>query len=80
MNCAVSFQVSKSLIFTHLTFQVVVQEMNRLGMLVEISRLSEPAMMVALNVAKAPLLLSNALPASMACNGSTAAVPDHILR
>nr|XP_019549659.2 dipeptidase 2 [Aedes albopictus] len=59
--------------------EVVIQEMNRLGMLVEISRLSEPAMMVALNVAKAPLLLSNALPSSMACNGSTAAVPDHIM-
>ncbi|EAT46257.1 AAEL002547-PA [Aedes aegypti] len=59
--------------------EVVIQEMNRLGMLVEISRLSEPAMMVALNIAKAPLLLSNALPSSMACNGSTAAIPDHIM-
>lgn len=55
--------------------------MNRLGMLVEISRLSEPAMMIALNTAKAPLLLSNASPLSL-CNSttSTASIPDHILR
>lgn len=52
-------------------------EMNRLGMLAEISRLSEPAMMVALNTAKAPLLLSNASPLSL-CN-ATSAIPDHIL-
>jgi hypothetical protein len=70
---------------THLQFflflQVVIHEMNRLGMLVEISRLSEPAMMVALNVARSPILLANASPQSHACNGSMAsAVPDHILR
>uniref|UniRef100_A0A182PNK0 Dipeptidase n=1 Tax=Anopheles epiroticus TaxID=199890 RepID=A0A182PNK0_9DIPT len=74
-----SLAVLRSMYSLGARFVSLTGEMNRLGMLVEISRLSEPAMMVALNVAKAPLLLSNALPSSMACNGTTAAVPDHIL-
>lgn len=55
----------------------MLHEMNRLGMVAEISRLSEPAMMVALNTAKAPLLLSNASPQTL-CN-ATASIPDHIM-
>jgi len=55
-------------------------EMNRLGMLVEISQLSEPAMVIALRTAKAPVLLMNATPLSL-CNGTNvASIPDHVLR
>uniref|UniRef100_A0A336LBM1 Dipeptidase n=1 Tax=Culicoides sonorensis TaxID=179676 RepID=A0A336LBM1_CULSO len=57
--------------------ETMLHEMNRLGMVAEISRLSEPAMMVALNSAKAPLLLSNASPQAL-CN-ATASIPDHIM-
>lgn len=54
----------------------VLLELNRMGMVAEISRLSEPAMMSVLNHAKAPLLLSNALPSAF-CNATS--IPDHIL-
>lgn len=53
--------------------------MNRLGMLVEISRLSEPAMMMALHTAKAPVLFANAAPLFLCNNSNTASIPDHIL-
>lgn len=55
----------------------VLHEMNRLGILVEISRLSEPAMMTALHAAKAPVLFSNTAPLVL-CNSSNS-LPDHIL-
>ncbi|GAB0086418.1 Dipeptidase [Sergentomyia squamirostris] len=59
--------------------ETVLHEMNRLGILVEISRLSEPAMMMALHTARAPVLFSNAVPLSLCNSTSTAGVPDHIL-
>ncbi|XP_059610776.1 dipeptidase 3 [Phlebotomus argentipes] len=59
--------------------ETVLHEMNRLGILVEISRLSEPAMMMALHTARAPVLFSNAAPLSLCNSSSTAGVPDHIL-
>lgn len=57
--------------------QTILLELNRLGIVAEISRLSEPSMMSVLNHAKAPLLLSSALPSAL-CN-STSTIPDHIL-
>lgn len=53
--------------------------MNRLGMLVEISRLAEPAMMMTLHTAKAPVLFSNAAPLYLCNSTTTASIPDHIL-
>lgn len=61
--------------------QTMLYEMNRLGMLVEISQLSEPAMVIALRTAKAPVLLMNAAPLSLCHNGTNvASIPDHVLR
>ncbi|XP_055385136.1 dipeptidase 1 [Condylostylus longicornis] len=54
-------------------------EMNRLGMLVEISQLSEQAMEIAIKTAKAPVLLSNAAPLSLCNSSNLASIPDHIL-
>lgn len=55
-------------------------EMNRIGMLVEISHLSEAGMVAALRTAKAPVLLMNSAPASF-CNGTNvASIPDRVLR
>ncbi|XP_068142331.1 dipeptidase 3 [Drosophila tropicalis] len=59
--------------------KTMLHEMNRLGMLVEISQLSEPAMMSALHSAKAPVLLMNATPLSMCNSTSVASIPDHVL-
>lgn len=54
--------------------------MNRLGILIEISRLSEAAMIIAIKTTKAPILITNAVPLSL-CNSSLlATIPDHILR
>ncbi|EDW69952.2 dipeptidase 3 [Drosophila virilis] len=59
--------------------KTMLYEMNRLGMLIEISQLSETAMIIALRTAKAPVLLMNATPLSM-CNGTNvASIPDHVL-
>lgn len=66
--------------FSFCLFQTMLYEMNRLGMLIEISQLSETAMIIALRTAKAPVLLMNATPLSM-CNGTNvASIPDHVLR
>ncbi|ALC44631.1 CG5282 [Drosophila busckii] len=54
-------------------------EMNRLGMLVEISQLSESAMVIALRTAKAPVLLMNAAPLSLCNSSNVASIPDHVL-
>lgn len=53
--------------------------MNRLGMLIEISQLSEAAMITALRTAKAPVLLMNAAPLSVCNNTNIASIPDHVL-
>lgn len=55
-------------------------EMNRIGMLIEISHLSQAAMVVALRTAKAPVLLINSAPSSFCNSSNVASIPDHILR
>ncbi|XP_055902759.1 dipeptidase 2 [Eupeodes corollae] len=59
--------------------KTVLYEMNRLGMLVEVSQLSESAMTTALRSAKAPVLLINAAPLSICNNTNLASIPDHVL-
>lgn len=56
--------------------ELVLHEMNRMGMLVEISKMSEEGMILTLLHAKAPLLVAHTAPASH-CNAT--AVPDHII-
>lgn len=58
--------------------EMILNEMNRMGMLVEISKMSEEGMVLAMHHSKAPLLLANTAPLSF-CN-ATSFVPDHILR
>lgn len=53
--------------------------MNRLGVLVEISQLSEAAMVTTLRTAKAPVMLLNSAPLSMCNSSSIASIPDHVL-
>ncbi|CAG9807968.1 unnamed protein product [Chironomus riparius] len=59
--------------------KIVLKEINRLGMLAEISHLSEPSMMQVLNSAKAPLLVNNAMPAATTSPNITNIIPDHVL-
>lgn len=54
-------------------------EMNRIGMLIEISHLSEPAMVATLRTAKAPVLLINSAPQSFCNSTNVAPIPDHVL-
>lgn len=54
--------------------------MNRLGMLVEISQMSETAMITTLKTARAPVLLINAAPLSLCNSTNLASIPDHVLR
>ncbi|XP_037953182.1 dipeptidase 3-like [Teleopsis dalmanni] len=60
--------------------KMVLYEMNRLGMLVEISQLSEAGMVTALRTAKAPVLFINSTPLSLCNSTNVASIPDHILR
>ena len=55
-------------------------EMNRIGMLIEVSHLSEAAMVAALRSAKAPVLLINSAPSSFCNSTNVAAIPDRVLR
>lgn len=59
-------------------FQSIVLEMNRLGMMVDLSHVSVPTMLVAMKTSRAPVIFSHSS-AHALCNSSRN-VPDHALR
>ena len=59
-------------------FQNIIREMNRLGMLIDLSHTSVHTMEDTLNITRAPVIFSHAS-AFTICN-SNRNVPDHILK
>ena len=62
----------------HLYCQVVVQELNRLGILVDLSHAAHETVLAVLETTRSPVIFSHSS-AQALCNTSRN-VPDHILR